>query len=74
LKTILNRPIRSRESTTPTLENRQYFTVAVKRCIETDGTGILPNEATDIELSSVRRYFQKFARNPEFDPLENDSK
>jgi hypothetical protein len=51
LKTILNRPIRSRENTTPVPENRHYFTVVVHHRTEAD-TGIFPNEATAIEFSS----------------------
>jgi hypothetical protein len=51
LKTILNRPIRSRESTTPTLESPQYFTVVGCHRTEADGTDIFPNEATAIEFS-----------------------
>jgi hypothetical protein len=52
LKTILNRPIRSRENTTPVLENRHYFTVVVYHRTEADRTGIFLNEATAIEFSS----------------------
>jgi hypothetical protein len=50
LKTILNRPIRSRR--TPVLENRHYFTVVVCHRTEADRTGIFLNEATAIEFSS----------------------
>jgi hypothetical protein len=70
LKTILNRS-RSRESTTPSLESHKYFTVVVHYRTEAEGTGIFPNEATAIEFSSGR-CLQKFAENPEVDPLEND--
>jgi hypothetical protein len=59
LETILNRPIRSRESTTPTLDNRQYFTVAVHCRTEAERTGKFPNEETDIEFGPSS--FQKFA-------------
>jgi hypothetical protein len=51
LKTILNRPIRSRENTTPVLENRHYFTVVVYHRTEAIGP-VSSHEATAIEFSS----------------------
>jgi hypothetical protein len=46
-----NRPIRSWESTTPTLESRNYFTVLVHYSAEIDPIGVFRNGATAIEFS-----------------------
>jgi hypothetical protein len=45
LENVFNRPIRSRESMTPTLVSRKHFTVVVHHRTEADGTGRFQNEA-----------------------------
>jgi hypothetical protein len=52
LKTILNRPIRSRESTNPTLESPKSFTVVVRHRTEADGISIFLSATMMQQLSS----------------------
>jgi hypothetical protein len=50
---MINRPIRSWESTTPALERRKYFPVVVHHRTEVDTICVFRNEASVIEFSGV---------------------